>query len=298
MSRLETKFRLMRELGALLDPIERLLFNDADQNPSRVKIAVVLAQYTKDKDVWIAKVHEFCHINDMLLSTFYSSVQQQCQFIQNILTDRTIAFETVKQSFLELQAKVESALREVPADDPDIMLPPQSPFQPYLRLLAICGVTTTRLHLFDHYLDAEVFDRYLPDVGKGVEITLVTDAGMMRKYPRRRGRIIAISELVALERPAQYRLLEVPRLHDRKIRSDDKIFDLGGSLQDASKTDFYSITNTDNNATLHATLDGIIAASAPWYQPGFPKHRKWCSTCKQPTDVNKSGDCAICGNPI
>jgi hypothetical protein len=40
------------------------------------------------------------------------------------------------------------------------MLPPQSPFQTYLFLLAICGTRTTRLELFDPYLDAEVFDRY------------------------------------------------------------------------------------------------------------------------------------------
>jgi hypothetical protein len=203
----------------------------------------------------------------------------------------------IRDVFPSLLLESEEALRDVPADDPDVILPPTSPFQTYMRLLAICGMTATRLDLFDPYLDAEVFDRYLPDVGKAVEITLVTASKNMRDA-RRRGRIVAISELVALERPAQYRLLEAQSLHDRHLRADDKIFHLGGSAKDASTKDFYTITGTDGNQTLHSTLDGIVAGSNPWYRPGMPGHRRWCSICKQPRDAKPSGLCTECGSQM
>jgi hypothetical protein len=151
-----------------------------------------------------------------------------------------------------------------------------------------------RLDLFDPYLDAEVFDRYLADTSKQVEIALVTEVANMRNV-RRRGRIVAVSELVALERPTLYRLLEVPSIHDRHLRADDKIYLLGGSAKDASKTDFYTIAETDSNPTLHSTLDNIMAGATAWYQPGMLRHRRWCPTCNHPSDVEASGVCTGCG---
>ena len=296
MSRTETKFRLMRELGSVLDPIQRLLFNDAEPNPSRPRIAVVLAQYERDKDAWLHRVHDFCTINGMILEPYYRNIHNPIHQISIILREYATRLEIMKESFLVVRSSVESALIDVPTDDPDVMMPPESPFQTYLRLLGICGTAKTELELFDPYLDAEVFDRYLTDVGTGVEVVLVTEENNMR-IARRRDRIIAISELVVFERPDSYRLLEVPSIHDRHLRADHKIYHLGGSAKDASKTDFYSIIETDSNRTLHSTLDGIIAGSTPWYQPGMSFHRRWCSTCKQPSDVHQNRHCSVCGTP-
>jgi hypothetical protein len=216
--------------------------------------------------------------------------------IANLLRDHAGDLVTIRQNFPWYRSQAESALRDVPADDPDVMLPPQSPFQTYLLLLAICSTTTTRLELFDPYLYAEIFHRYLPDVHTGVFITLVTEEASMRKE-RPRSRILSISELVAMERPAHYQLLEAKSIHDRHIRADNKIYHIGGSAKDASKKDFYTITETDSNAVLHVTLDRIIAGSSPWYKPGMLKHRRWCARCNQPSDVEPNGTCNMCGAP-
>jgi len=293
VSRLETKFRLIRELGSMFDPVQRLLFNDANPEPSRAKLAVATAQLISELGIYSQEVAQFCTINQLFIHAYFAPIDALKIAIMDLL--RHGSMDRIRREFPEMSKRLEAAVLDIPADDPDVMLPPESPFQTYLRLLAICGVTTTRLQLFDPYLDAEVFDRYLPDVGKGVEITLVTDVANMRTV-RRRDRIVAISELIALERPTTYRLLEAPSLHDRKIRSDDKIFDLGGSMKDASKKDFYTITSTDGNSGLQATLDQIIAASYAWYQPGMTMHRRWCSICKQISDVQKNGACTTCGN--
>jgi hypothetical protein len=296
MSRLETKFRLMRELGSLLDPLERLLFNDAEPNPSMAKVALLTGQYKIDFDTFYPNLGIFCIVHGVTLQIYMTKLYSSLYGLQIILQSYNIRnISHIREEFRRLKNEIEAALVEVPADDPDVMLPPQSPFQTYLRLLATCGATSTRLQLFDPYLDAEVFDRYLPDVRNGVEITLVTEVGNLRNA-RRRGRIIAISELVALERPTCYSFLEAPSLHDRHLRADDKIYHLGGSVKDASKKDYYTITETDSNQALHSVLDGIVTASTPWYQPGMPRHRRWCSTCNLSSDVQPSGVCIACGN--
>ena len=185
MSRLETKFRLMRELGSVMDPIQRLFFNDAEPNPSRTKIAVVLTQYIKDMEAWLRRVRDFCEINGGILEPYYRDIHNPAHNIASLLRDHAGNLATVRQNLPHYQSQAESALRDVPADDPDVMLPPQSPFLTYLRLLAICGTTTTRLELFDPYLGAEVFDRYLPDVHPGVSVTFITEEACMRNARRR-----------------------------------------------------------------------------------------------------------------
>src|SRR4051794_37765031 len=59
---------------------------------------------------------------------------------------------------------VQSAIRGVPSDDPGTILPSESPYSTYIRLRAICRGATTRLDLFDPYLDVQTFHRYLPDI--------------------------------------------------------------------------------------------------------------------------------------
>jgi hypothetical protein len=284
----------MRELGSVLDPVSRLLFSDTDPAPSRAKTAVVRGQYLKDMQVWLEKVRTFCTVDSSILEPYYRDIHNPMHHVEQLLVTHADDLAAMRQNFPHYQSQAEAALSDIPADDPDVMLPPQSPYQAYLRLLAVCGETRTRLQLFDPYLDSEVFDRYLPEVRKEVEITLVTEIANMRKT-RRRDRIVAISELLAVERPKHYQLMEVPSIHDRLLRSDHKIFHLGGSPKDASKRDFYTITETDNNHTLHSNLDGIIAGSVPWYQVGMARHRRWCSMCNQPRDVHPAGACMACG---
>lgn len=292
MSRIETKFRLMREFGSMMAPVHRLL-DTTEPNPSPVRLAVETAQLAKDWGDYSGRVHAFCTVNGLLLALYYKTLINCVTEMFGILNARDV--ERARRELPELFRRAENALIAIPADDPDLMLPPQSPFQSYLRLLALCGGASTRLELFDPYLDAEVFHRYLSDVRDKVQVTLITHVNVMRD-PRRRDRIIAVSELVALERSLHYQLLEVPSIHDRHLRADDKIFHLGGSPKDASKKDFYTIGETDSNQNLQKVLDRIISSSTPWYRPGMPRHLRWCSTCKQPSDVRPNGVCATCGN--
>jgi hypothetical protein len=137
-----------------------------------------------------------------------------------------------------------------------------------------------------------------------VEIKVVTDTITMlppldnKRKIFRRNQIIALSELFAIERAGTYHLLMTDNLHDRHLRVDGKIFDLGGSVERAAMDSSYGIKNSDSNPTLQAELDRDIGNGVPWYQPGFAAHRRWCLTCNGPSDVKRSGACAVCNAPL
>jgi hypothetical protein len=116
---------------------------------------------------------------------------------------------------------IKNAIRAVPCDDPDEILPTESPFQSYLRLRPIFTGVATRLHVFDPYLDSTVYHRYLAEVPDTVPIVVVTGEANMKasggKATRRRRELVAVSELFAAERPTTYRFLVSPALHDRHL---------------------------------------------------------------------------------
>src|SRR5262249_30682371 len=148
---------LMRELGSLLDPIERLLFNDAEPNPSKAKVAVLAGQYAQDLEGdFLRKLEEFCTMHGSILQPYFANLRSPLYRVLDVLHEyRDDYIEATREGYGHLQSQIEAALLDVPADDLDVMLPPKSPFQTYLRLLAICGCTSTKLQLFDRYLDAE-----------------------------------------------------------------------------------------------------------------------------------------------
>ena len=138
---------------------------------------------------------------------------------------------------------------------------------------------------------------------ENVGIAVVTEKNRMvpdaknKRAVAQRDRIIALSELFAVDRPNSYQFLMAASIHDRHARIDGKIFHLGGSLAHAAMHDSFTITETDSNAQLHASLETAIGASHPWYQPGMPRHRRWCRVCRDIRDVKPNDNCDICNSP-
>src|SRR5262249_20248185 len=116
--------------------------------------------------------------------------------------------------FNDFLADARASIREVPCDDPGTILQSESPYSTYVRLKAVFHGAATRLDLFDPYLDAETFHRYLPDIPDGVRVTVVTSSDIMdlpsaisptSSKALRRDRIVAVSELLAGQFPNRYR---------------------------------------------------------------------------------------------
>jgi hypothetical protein len=141
----------------------------------------------------------------------------------------------------------------------------------------------TRLDLFDPYLSAETFHRYLRTIPNGVRLTIATSSDIMdlpagtspiSSKTSRRDQIVAVSELLAAEFPDRYEFRVSSQLHDRHVRADEKIVHLGGSAKDAAKNDYFTISNMEPVPTTHAFLDSVLTGATEWFGPTMKTHRK------------------------
>jgi len=165
-------------------------------------------------------------------------------------------------------------LKSLPCEDISVILPAKSPFSTYRTILALCRSAKARVDVFDPFIDKEVFDRYFGDVDQAATITVVTENVRLTHDAVVRDRIVAVSELLGIERPTTYRLCAVDSVHDRYVRIDNKVLHVGGSLKDAAKHDPYTITTTLSDTGIHNTLDDLIAGSSEWFGRTVTKHRK------------------------
>lgn len=74
--------------------------------------------------------------------------------------------------------------------------------------------------------------------------------------------------------PDRYQFRVSNEEHDRHVRVDEAILHLGGSVMDARKANYFTISNLDPIQSTHAFLDGIIARAVEWYGPSVGVHRR------------------------
>ena len=268
-------------LGMVVDPIRRLL----DSEPLAIQtIPYIESQFRRDADLFDNKVSEFCNVGKYRFEAEYNEVRRRLyNFIDYIsILRRREADGTLAIPIDELRDKFQSdmnatlaSLRAIPCDDPDVILPAESPFTTYLKLRGHFSVAARRIDLFDPYLSSEVFHRYLADVNELAMMQIITSTKVMNGGDTaRRDRIVAVSELLAAERGSKYRFLVTSQQHDRHCRIDDEILHLGGSIVHASLKTPYTITRVDANQSNHKFLDGMISSADEWFGPTITVHRR------------------------
>jgi hypothetical protein len=112
-----------------------------------------------------------------------------------------------------------------------------------------------RLHYFDRYLKADFFTLFLATVGRGVSVRLVTTAGNTSYGV---AAVTAVSRL-ACQEFHDFKLIEVNSrdVHDRNLRVDDRIFQLGPGVDRAG----FALTNfgpAESSEGAHRAFDQII----------------------------------------
>jgi hypothetical protein len=117
-------------------------------------------------------------------------------------------------------------------------------------------------------LSAEVFYRYVPAISPAVSVTVVTEMVSPRdpnkKNHKRWDGVKAVVPMVQAEYP-RLQLLVLDSLHDRWLRVDDTAYHLGGSVKDAGKNDYYTISTLDPALAWH--LDDRLGKAKPWDAP-------------------------------
>jgi hypothetical protein len=272
-SRIEERDRLLIGLGMLLDPIHRLLFSEKDE---RARIPYVRSDFRKDMQHFRSEAMKFCRPDDHGFEVELDRILQQTEqcgsFVDAVLYPENI--EGARGNFMQHLGHAQAAIRAVPCYDPGTILPSQSPYSTYIRLRAMFTAATRRLDLFDPFLDVDTFHRYLPTIPPSVHVTVVTSTKIMSVATNRRDRIVAISELLAAQYPSRYQLRVSSEEHDRHVRIDETILHLGGSVKDAGKQDYFTISHLAPIQLTHDFLDRIIAQAAEWYGPAVKQHRR------------------------
>ena len=275
--RAQARENLLIGLGLLVDPIRRLI--TADSDPKR-RLPYVRSQFQSDVDKFHNQLSVFCNVGSLRFDTEYNKARRAVNcfgaFFEQIEQD--FSREHITKAFDECLQHCASAIRSIPADDPDLIIPAGSPFSAYLHLRALCAGAANRLQLFDPFLDADAFHRYLSDVPSSATLTIVTSTSIMNpseaRNLQRRDRIIAVSVLLAEQRPEFYRLLVANALHDRHLRVDNRVYHLGGSIKDAARSSAYAVTQMEGSSGVHDQLDAIVEKADVWYPSSGRQHRR------------------------
>ena len=267
-SLLTLRDELLTEFHFAYDPMRRLL-TDPDWQTKR---PFVEHRYVEEMNAVYSKFQEFCRKAAITHSFLVERVDDAMTYMMQI--GRSVGSPhaaNTAQSFFEGASNV---LRELPCEDISAIFPAASPFATYCKIRTVCRSATTRVDIFDPYIDNTVFHRYLRDVDPSAQIIVMTETKRLTGDPDTRDGIVTVSELLALERPTSYRLCAVASIHDRYARIDDAVYHLGGSLKDAAKNDPYTISKTSSDAAIHKTLDDMIAGATEWFGPIVTKHRQ------------------------
>ncbi len=173
---------------------------------------------------------------------------------------RGIADDASRQSSLRDRLKACSdltlaAIDLVPIEWTARLHEAQTPFSVYLKIRDAIGSAKRRVHYFDRYLDTEFFYLYMRDLGRSLEVRLVTTEG---KPSYGVTNVLSLSRVVAREF-TNYQLIQCSPvdLHDRNLRIDEIVFFLGTSIKDAG-TQPTNFSPADSTAAGHAVLDGIM----------------------------------------
>ena len=235
----------------------------------------------KNLEAFRAEAVEFCRPGRHRFESELDAILRETKHFSDFLgmLKHPELLSEARGKFPQHLKRVQEAIRAVPCDQQDTILPANSPFKTYLKLRSICSIAASRLDLFDPYLGPEAFHRYFAWCDENVTITVVTSEKLMIPAPasknaqNRRDRIIAVSELIAAERPTKYRFLVTAKQHDRHLRVDQNIFHLGGSIKDASKAAPYTLSALDATQSNHSFLDEVIAQAVEWFGPSVQSHR-------------------------
>jgi hypothetical protein len=259
------KSQLTYEFGILMQPLEELARKEQQPTPSNLRVAIAKVQAgdsawrqhvkqftTFTSDIFFSQEHrDIAHVPELCLHALNGIIndpvlQSDLNKIRGRIEDEV---KNAREKFLEY-------IDRIPIEWEPVVFEANTPFTSYLRIKESIHSVRQRLHYFDRYLKPDFFELFLASVDRTVETRLVTTAGDKRYGV---ASVIAISKL-ARQEFANFKLIEVAPtvLHDRNLRVDDQIFNLGPGVDRAGM----ALTNfglSDSSKEAHRQFDQIIS---------------------------------------
>lgn len=261
------KSELIASLGFLVRPIFDLI---ADPN-FMSKLPQIETRFSTEIDTFNSqKLNPYGKLAQIYASESFRDVNRGlCDFFTVFKLLRELKKpELAKEEANNLYWIVLRRVEELTADDPSTIMPAKSPFSTYCLLLEVFQTAQKKVELFDPYLGKDIFHLYFNDVKPEVEIIVVTDNEGTMDRAARRNEVVAVSKLLARQKPDKFSLLVVTDMHDRWLRWDDTHhIHLGSSVKDAANRAPYAILTAPPNQNIDKELNKFITNAVEWYGP-------------------------------
>lgn len=164
------------------------------------------------------------------------------------------------------------AIASVPVSISSMVYEANSPFSTYCRIKELCETTTREFVYVDRYVDESVFHRYLAHIPANADITIVTWPRNKHNNKQTYDEFIDVSRLFTKERNTKYTLLTEPNFHDRWLRSDGKLFHLGGSIKDAASSTVFTVSKVDPSDQNIKVVDNLVSSATELFGPNNRTH--------------------------
>ena len=229
---------LIYQLGKLLAPVSDLA--ERSTPPPASEYFIVAARCLPDKDKWAAEVVQFTTFGEYRMDGLASDITKHAHNLLHHLKDwaQPPLDDAGRQAHLRTQLEgcrqaTLATIDRVPIEWASHLHEAKTPFSVYLRIRDAIGTAKRRVHYFDRYLNTDFFDVYMRNLGRSLEVRLVTTRGNAGYGVLN---VQNVSRLAAGEF-ARYELIQCDTsyLHDRNLRIDDLIFFLGPSIKDAGE---------------------------------------------------------------
>lgn len=253
----------------MIAPLDQLLQNRA--HPSYIEAFYVYSDLNEalgDQKIFYRSVMQFCKFDRGIVYPFCQTILKPVDSLRNIFNDRMQRFQStpdldwqtawarmtpdLREHLDQTTLAVRSAINQVPITWEAEFVPDGSPLTAYIKIQQALGTANKRVHLIDPYVHPRLFSLYFNHLDHSVETYLITKSNNIKH-------VIDQAKLAYVEFD-KFRLLKYPneKSHDRNLRVDDNIFNLGGSVKDLAVKSYYNFTVADSTQTGHDFIDDII----------------------------------------
>lgn len=272
MDRKEQQTDLLIQFGAFVGPVLEMVKDLPSVPPIRRK--KISAKYLHDLDPFQRLVMTFCQGEP---GHDYSEDWKNAHFemlcLRNDLFGGKLNDEQLAESVNKRVTIIRDSIMAIPVEvDPQIFSA-QTPFATYRFINNLLMTSIREVVWQDPYFGKSLFHRHLVHVPDNVPIKLVTslDSGTNKKDKQRIDEFLDVSSLFAVERTAtRYSLVRNDDFHDRWLRCDDVIYNLGPSVKDLEK--YFTIAPMEASGTNLQRFEENISKGTEVFGPNVPIH--------------------------
>lgn len=248
MDRKQQQAELIFSLGKLFGPLIEMSENPGNYEAwERVR---TLARFSSNHPSFTQSVNSFLtsepgHTYQIEMTKFSPLINLMMKQIEKDPDDN----ENLNSAVTLTREKMLKIILSIPIPSSSQILDAHTPFSTYCLIKDKCSTSSQIITWVDRYFDSSLFYRYLRDIPENTFITIVTwpEEKMRGKKEKERFKeLLDVSSLYAKERGGDnYQLICNEKIHDRWLNIDKHIYNLGGSVKDASIKDYFTVSTVD-----------------------------------------------------